>query len=186
MSDPGKWDAQTLMAGWWANNTGIDDSDSPLPAEPLSVTAPDGQRWPGLAAPQPAGNDPDLHANECVSLMLTHKPRLRLGLVATARGADSITAAGWSGPVNYDSDTAKLSTVLRSWENRFATRVIGVGFAELYLSVAAPPTDHAVALNIAAEHFAFCPDNIWQGGTPDLTSYAGQLIDAPIWSFWWD
>ncbi|MEU0561671.1 DUF4253 domain-containing protein [Dactylosporangium sp. NPDC006015] len=156
------------------------------PAERLAVTAPYGQRWPGLAAPQPVGDDPDLHADECVSFMLAGNPGLRLGLVATARGTDSITAAGWQGPANYDNDTAKLSAVLRSWEHRFATRVIGVGFAELYLSVAVPPTDHAVALTIAAEHFAFCPDNVWQGNAPDLTTYAGRLIDAPIWSFWWD
>ncbi|MGI5174846.1 DUF4253 domain-containing protein [Dactylosporangium sp. CA-152071] len=186
MSDPGAWDAQALMAGWWADHTSIDDSDNLSPAERLAVTAPYGQRWPGLAAPQPVGDDPDLHADECVSVMLAGNPGLRLGLVATARGTDSITAAGWQGPANYDNDTAKLSAVLRSWEHRFATRVIGVGFAELYLSVAAPPTDHAAALTIAAEHFAFCPDNVWQGSAPDFTTYASRLIDAPIWSFWWD
>ncbi|MEV0567564.1 hypothetical protein [Dactylosporangium sp. NPDC050588] len=95
MSDPGAWDAQALMAGWWADHTGIDDSDNLSPAERLAVTAPYGQRWPGVAAPQPAGDDPDLHADECVSVMLADDPGLRLGLVATARGTDSITAAGW-------------------------------------------------------------------------------------------
>ncbi len=179
VSDPGGWDAETLMAGWWTDHT--------LPSpEGLAVTAPYGQRWPGLAAPLPAGDDPDLHAADCVSFMLTDNPNLRLGLVATARGADSIAVAGWEGPANYETDTAKLSAVLRSWEDRFATRVIGVGFAELYLSVAAAPTDHATALHVAAEHFAFCPDNVWQGSVTDLAGYAHQLVDAPIWSFWWD
>jgi hypothetical protein len=186
MSDPGGWDAETLMAGWWAEHTSIDDDDMLSPPERLAVTAPYAQRWPGLAPTLPAGDDPDLHADECVSFMLADNPGLRLGLVATARGTDSITAAGWQGPVNFENDTAKLSAVLRSWEDRFATRVIGVGFAELYLSVAAPPTDHAAALHVAAEHFAFCPDNVWQGSTPDLAAYAGHLVDAPIWSFWWD
>ncbi|MEV4704749.1 DUF4253 domain-containing protein [Actinoplanes sp. NPDC049316] len=38
---------------------------------------------------------------------------------------------------------------------------------------------------MAAEHFAFCPDNVWQGvGT--LTAYADQLVNAPMWSLWWD
>lgn len=185
MSDPGEWDAETLMAEWWAGHTGGDD-DTLSPPERLAVTAPYGQRWPGLAAPLPATDDPDPHAHECVNFMLADNPGLRLGLVATARGADSITAAGWQGPANFENDTAKLSAVLRSWEDRFATRVIGVGFAELYLSVAAPPTDDAAALHIAAEHFAFCPDNVWQGSAPDLAGYAGRLVDAPIWSFWWD
>lgn len=75
--------------------------------------------------------------------------------------------AGWSGPANYTGDTAKISAVLRSWEDRYATRVVGLaGYATLYLSVAAPPRTYQDALHIAAEHFAFCPDNIWQGRHP--------------------
>ncbi|GAA1042593.1 DUF4253 domain-containing protein [Virgisporangium ochraceum] len=186
MSDPGGWDAATLQAGWWADHTRTDDADRLSQPERLAVTAPYGQRWPGPAAPLPVGDDPDLHADECVAFMLADNPKLRLGLVAATRGADSVTTAGWQGPANVENDTAKLSAVLRSWEDRFAARVIGVGYAELYLSVAAPPTDAAAALHVAAEHFAFCPDNVWQGAATDLAGYAGQLVDAPIWSFWWD
>jgi hypothetical protein len=105
--------------------------------------------------------------------------------VTASRGSDALAVAGWQGAVNYTNDTAELSAVLRSWEDRFGVRVIGAGFAELYLSVAAPPADHAEALRVAAEHFAFCPDNVWQGTSP-LTTYANYLIDAPLWSFWWD
>jgi hypothetical protein len=101
------------------------------------------------------------------------------------RSSDVPTVAGWQGAVNYTNDTAKLSAVLRSWEDRFGVRVVGAGFADLYLSVAAPPTDHAEALQVAAEHFAFCPDNVWQGTSP-LASYAQRLVDAPLWHFWWD
>jgi len=54
------------------------------------------------------------------------------------------------------------------------------------LSIAAAPTTIEEAVNVAAEHFAFCPDNIWQGHTPNLTAYAGRLLDSPLWSFWWD
>jgi hypothetical protein len=65
--------------------------------------------------------------------------------------------------------------------------VIGAGFADLYLSVAAPPSCEAEAMTIAAEHFVFCPDNIWQGPPlHTLTSYAEQLFNAHTWSFWWD
>jgi hypothetical protein len=40
---------------------------------------------------------------------------------------------------------------------------------------------------VAAEHFAFCPDNIWQNcHPPTLTAYAERLIDAGHWEFWWD
>ena len=75
--------------------------------------------------------------------------------------------------------------MLRSREDRFGVRLIGAGFAELHLSVAAPSQDQAEALRVAAEHFAFRPDNIWQGSSP-LTTYAHHLIEAPLWTFWWD
>lgn len=186
MGTPDAFDAETLMAGWWADHTAIDEDDMLTEAERLAVTAPYGQRWPGLAEALPAGDDPDQHAVECVTFMLADNPRLRLGLAPTGRGADSITALGWQGPVNFENDTAKLSAVLRSWESRFGVRVIGIGYAELYLSVAAPPTDTDTALRVAAEHFAFCPDNVWQGNPTELAGYAKQLLDAPVWSFWWD
>jgi Domain of unknown function (DUF4253) len=75
--------------------------------------------------------------------------------------------------------------VLRSWEERFGARVVAVGFDTLDLSVAAPPTTADQALGIAAEHHAFCPDNVWQG-SGDFAEYAGCLINADNWSFWWD
>ncbi|MGV2917029.1 DUF4253 domain-containing protein [Streptomyces alfalfae] len=87
---------------------------------------------------------------------------------------------------NYDNDTATFSAVVRDWEDRFGVRVVGVGFSTLNLSVAAPPSGLEEALAIAAEHFAFCPDNIWQGAHRDLAAYAEQLIDLNCWEFWWD
>ncbi|MFI9787923.1 DUF4253 domain-containing protein [Kitasatospora sp. NPDC051984] len=63
--------------------------------------------------------------------------------------------------------------------------LVQVGFAELELSVGAPPQDHEPALRIAAEHLAFCPDDIFQGvGT--IADYAPGLVNADRWSFWRD
>ncbi|MFI5524237.1 DUF4253 domain-containing protein [Streptomyces platensis] len=98
-----------------------------------------------------------------------------------------MTAAGWAGPCNYDNDTAKFSAVARDWEHRFGARVVAVGFRTLHLSVAAPPVDEHHALLVAAEHFAFCPDTIWQGSSPyTLTAYAERITGAHHWDFWWD
>jgi hypothetical protein len=186
MSSPDGHDAAELLAGWWASHTETDEEDDALsPAERLEVTAPYGRQWPGLAERRRAPVDPDEHAGRCVEELLRASPGLRLGLVAADRGSDALTTAGWQGAVNYTNDTAELSAVLRSWEDRFGVRVIGVGFAELHLSVAAPPRDQAEALRVAAEHFAFCPDNVWQGVSP-LVAYAEHLVDAPLWQFWWD
>lgn len=70
--------------------------------------------------------------------------------------------------------------MLRSGEDRFGVRVVGAGFADLYLSVAAPPATLEEAIHLAAEHFAFCPGDIWQNSHPHtLIGYAENLVGAP-------
>ncbi|MEU1879287.1 DUF4253 domain-containing protein [Streptosporangium sp. NPDC020072] len=139
---------------------------------------------PGLAAPGVPVTDPDEAADRHARLF--DGQHGHLGLVPAARGADALTAIGWTGPCNH-SDMPPLSAVLRSWESRFGARVVAVGFATLYLSVAAPPSTVEHALHVAAEHFAFCPDNIQQGGSPyTLEAYARELVGVDTWAFWWD
>jgi hypothetical protein len=185
MSSPDEHDPEALLAQWWQDNTVTDpEQDDLSPAERLAITAPYGQHWPGLA-PSAKRDDPDRVADTLAAELPTFGGTWRLGLVATDRGADALTIAGWIGPVNYTNDTAELSAVLRSWEERFGARVVGAGFADLYLSVAAPPRNREEALPIAAEHFAFCPDNIWQG-SETLEAYADGLVEANAWVFWWD
>ncbi|MER8029869.1 DUF4253 domain-containing protein [Streptomyces bauhiniae] len=129
----------------------------------------------------------DQLAADYAQVFLAGHPRSRLGLVTAASGAEALTAAGWSGPANYDNDTAKFSAVLSDWEDRFGARVVAVGFSTLHLSVAAPPTTEEDALLVAAEHFAFCPDNVWQGRPPyTLAAYAERLTHVHNWDFWWD
>ncbi|MFC8537488.1 DUF4253 domain-containing protein [Streptomyces sp. NPDC057249] len=153
----------------------------------LAVTAPFGQTWPGLAPHRGTTTNPDRLAAECAQAFLVNRPQTRLGLVAAASGSEALTSVGWSGPCNYDNDTAKFSAVVHDWEHRFGARVIAVGFSTLHLSVASPPADEDEALLVAAEHFAFCPDNIWQGSSPyTLAAYAGQITGAHHWDFWWD
>jgi hypothetical protein len=109
----------------------------------------------------------------------------RVALVAAGRPADVITAIGWSGAVNVHDDPASMSAVLRSWEDRFIARVVEIGFDTLALTVGIPPSDELGALAIAAEHFALCPDNVWQGvGT--IRRYATSLVQNHRWDFWWD
>jgi hypothetical protein len=186
MTRPSNFDPEELLADWWSRYTEISEDDDFGQQEHLAVTAPYGRRWPGLAAAAPAQGDPGAQADQCAADLLAGNRRLRLGLVATARPSDAITVAGWQGAANYTNDSAELSAVLRSWKRRFGAIVIGAGFAELYLSIAAPPTTTERAIDVAAEHFAFCPDTIRQGSSPTLTAYAERLVDSPLWSFWWD
>ncbi|GLY23200.1 DUF4253 domain-containing protein [Micromonospora sp. NBRC 101691] len=175
MSSPDRHDPADLLARWW----GEDEQN----ADFAEVVAPLGVRWPGPADPgQPAGT-PGEFADEYVDFLADG--RTRLGLVPAARGADALAVTGWSGPVNFTNDTAEIAAVVRSWEERFGARVVGLGFDTLHLSVAAPPTSPEHALRVAAEHFAFCPDNVRQGsGT--LAAYAEQIRGMNCWAFWWD
>ncbi|MEV0128745.1 DUF4253 domain-containing protein [Dactylosporangium sp. NPDC050688] len=170
MSDPAGHDPAELLASWWA------------------TTAAGHGAWPGLA-PGRDGTAAEADAaadREAAALLASRRP-WRLGLVAAGRGADAPTVAGWDGPVNHTGDTAHISAVLRSWEDRFGARVVGLGFDELFLSVGAPPATPDQAAAVAAEHFAFCPDNVTGlPGDRPLDDYAKSLIDTPAWHFWWD
>jgi predicted DNA-binding WGR domain protein len=162
------------------------------PEEEHEEVAPYGSEFPGLAAAPavapPAGfrrlfsRSFDPLDDSSPLAAITGR---RLALVAASRPADAITAIGWMGAVNVHNDPALMSAILRSWEDRWLARVVEIGFDTLKLTVGNPPTDLEAALALAAEHFAFCPDNVWQGvGT--IRQYAPALVRNRVWDFWWD
>lgn len=167
-------DAGQVMAGWWAE--WIEDGEE-------GELEPFGSGWPGLAEPGDGGREPGEFADQ---FLRDHDDGTsRLMLVPAARSADVVTVLGWHGPANYSDDMAPLSSVMRSWEDRFGARLIELGYDTLALAVAAPPVNARHAERVGAEHFAFCPDNVVQGpGT--IRSYAAQLPGNDLWSFWWD
>lgn len=188
MSSPADHDPAELLAKWWSRYTRAGDQDDPLSSEArLAITAPYGQQWPGPALGPAVVGGPDAVAVRIAEELLSARPSMHLGLVAAERGADALAVAGWMGPANYTNDTGEVCAVVRSWEQRFGVRVVAAGFAEMWLSVAAPPTDLDQAAAVAAEHFAFCPDNVWQSHHPhNLTGYAENLVGSSVWRFWWD
>ncbi|WP_030958299.1 DUF4253 domain-containing protein [Streptomyces sp. NRRL S-378] len=188
MSDPDDHHAEPVLREFWSRV--VPDPEEGEEGE--EIIAPFGRDWPGLAEPGPSdGPDvPDPEAAACeLADELTERgwlPGPRLALVPSRRGADVPTALGWCGPANYENDTALISAVLRSWEDRFGARLVALGFDELHLSVAYPPSTTARALPVAAEHFAFSPDNIWQG-SGSVRAYTEEAVTGSgHWSFWWD
>lgn len=162
----------TILRRGWADNTDPDDDDAG------GDLAPFGRTFPGLAAPTPGERATSI--DHVVASSQGH-----LGLVAVHRPADILDAIGWMGAANIDGDPLDMTTVLRSWEVRFDAYVIGLGTHTLSLAVGRPPRNLVAATAIAAEHYAFCPDNITQGvGT--ISEYAESLLDAEVWPFWWD
>ncbi|MFE2326056.1 DUF4253 domain-containing protein [Streptomyces sp. NPDC059385] len=186
MSDPGDHHAEEVLKDFWgsaASETEENEDDE----DAGETIAPFTGSWPGLASPGRTAADPDTTAADVAKALVGHSLKSpRLALVPVGRAADLPAAIGWSGPVNYENDVARLCAVLRSWEDRFGVRVVALSYARLDLSVAAPPQTLDEALVVAAEHFAFCPDNIWQG-YESIRLYAEEaLVGNAHWTFWWD
>ncbi len=167
-------DVAAELANAWSGN--FEDDDEEL----MASVSPLGKKFPGLAAPQASWEQ----VSDDAELLERIRDR-RVGLVAAGRPADTIAAIGWTGMVNHLEDPALLSAVLRSWEVRWNAFVVEIGFDTLTLTVGNPPRDEQAATVLAAEHCAFCPDNIWQGvGT--ISAYARELAQSRWWHFWWD
>ncbi|MFI9243802.1 DUF4253 domain-containing protein [Streptomyces sp. NPDC053086] len=118
MSSPADHHPQALLTRWWQDHTATDEDDDQLSAEErLAVTAPFGRAWPGPAPTPTPVEDPDATAEQYARAFLAQHPHARLGLVAAPRGAEALATAGWTGPLNYDNDTATFSAVVRDWED---------------------------------------------------------------------
>ena len=91
---------------------------------------------------------------------------------------------GWSGLAGRGESLLPLTAVLRSWEDRFGARLIDVGYAGLRLLAERPPRTLEAAQRLAAEQVVLADECIDSASTvPDI---AGRLLNAPIWTFWWD
>jgi predicted DNA-binding WGR domain protein len=162
-----------LLRRWWHEASAIDDDEFQEEA-----FRPFGRSFPGLAA-RTQGDRP--RSIELPGGGLAG----HLGIVAVDRPARTLDAIGWMGPANYDMNPAELSAILDTWEDRFDAYLVGLGFDTITLAVGRPPRDLGSATAIAAEHLAFCPDNIFQGAET-IGAYAASLVGTPRWDFWWD
>ncbi len=176
---------EEVFDDWWRFI--IDTGDSYLVEYTGTIHDPAlaaiGNQFPGFAPPAPS-YDASLVHDRVAAPIEAIKDNL-IALVSVARPADTLTVLGWQGVENHTLNTTEYSAALRSWEERFGAVVVGIGLDTLDVAVAFPPSDLASALPIAVEHFAFCPWNIWQGAVT-IGAYAERLVDAPVWSFWWD
>jgi hypothetical protein len=74
---------------------------------------------------------------------------------------------------------------LRSWRDRYGAELVGLGSDRMDLRVTRRPQSRAEALDVAREHYAYCPDIVDQSsGT--LTDLAACLMANDWWGFWWD
>ena len=99
-------------------------------------------------------------------------------------------------PHNDLPDAALQCAVMRSWHRRFGAEVVYTNGVVYEFAVGRPPTDHQTALQLAHEHFLFCPDRVNQWcpdsrlypspGDDTLEALAAMLMNSTVWYFWWD
>ena len=179
-------DVAALLANRWRDWVSWQEGD----AEAVEWRLPFTLEWPGLAPPQDAlltaaerdhGLDVVLPRIRAAS---REAPEARVGLVAAGRAADLLAVIGWDGLTNWDFSVLTLTAVLRSWEDRFGARLIDVGSADLRLFVERPPRTLEAAQRLAAEQVVLADDCI--DGAREIPNLAPRLVNAPIWTFWWD
>jgi hypothetical protein len=170
--------APALLRDGWDMHVPDPEEDEERTA---ALLAPFSRSFPGMA-PAASGLASPGGLDEAVASL--NEP-MRIGLVVASRSADTLVSIGWQGAGNYHATAAPLTAVLRSWEERFGAAVMHVGFDTVDLLVERLALSQPTALAAAAEHVAFCMDNIYQGAG-SISEYARGLTGATRWSFWWD
>jgi Domain of unknown function (DUF4253) len=174
-------DAATVLATCWSDSLEAPEDGEMDPDEARAI-APFSARFPGLA---PASRDRPVTAAEATELLALVGEE-RIGLVPAERAADVLAVVGFLGTANRYGTPAEVTCVLRSWEDRFGAVLLEVGFAGIRLLVQRPPRTREAALALAAEHFALCDECGGLNAQTEVGDIADILLDAPVWTLWWD
>jgi hypothetical protein len=167
--------ADTLAELWMA-----DQEDEVVTDWKLPYTA-----FPGLAPRQEeALSDIELE------LVTGSVPGAWLGLTAASRSADIPMTIGWfscSDAFGGSLSPGVMTSVLRSWEDRFGALVFRLGWASIQLIVKRPPRSEQEALAVAAEFFGLADEfTTAHGATRSVREMAASITGSPWWRFWWD
>lgn len=109
-----------------------------------------------------------------------------VALVEAREGGFDVPAiTSWTGAANADISGDEHLAVLRHWHDRFGAELVVLGFDTVELAVARPPTDPSIALDVAHDQYAYCPDVIDQG-FESMAALVKQQVTRRSWFFWWD
>jgi hypothetical protein len=172
---PGGTLSRGIPAAWLKRNLGRPwHSDELEPADPALIDQVDPaallerwweQRfgpsgWRGLAPAEPAGPDPDGFAAQVDPTALLNGEAAFLGLVPASDGAAALALSGWP---SRRGELIEDAALLRSWQQRFGTRLCALRIDRLTVSVAWPPRTLETARLLAAEHLAYSEDVLAYG-----------------------
>ncbi|MHB9847668.1 DUF4253 domain-containing protein [Streptomyces krungchingensis] len=170
---------------FWTNPTPVPvpEGIEPWPHDP----GPPFEQWPGLAPTLPVmPTDPTPEEASVRTLArlidVARRDRCRLVLVPAARSSDAVASIG----LDTEAPLPLVCALLRSWEDRYGARVVGVFGRELHVSVARPPVEASQTELLALEHVLSTANNIVDDPPTPFPEYAASLTGRTHWSFWWD
>jgi hypothetical protein len=176
-------DVHDFLQHRWEELAHIDENDEEWRKEEIEEEiAPFGVAFPGLAS---VATDP--LAPEELNRVLQALPPARIGLTIAGRPADALAATGWGASDQYP-DGMPMTAVLRSWEDRFGTRLLRIGMHEFTVLAGRLPRTVESAQKLAAEHWAFADECTCgnDDGPVSVSDLASRVVTTPIWGFWWD
>ena len=88
---------------------------------------------------------------------------------------------GW----NSCPPPAEHVALLKYWDDQYSLEMVGLIGDTIEMIVTKPPILITQAQILAQEQYAYCPDIIDEE-VDTIAEVASMLVDAPIWSFWWD
>ncbi|WP_323762849.1 DUF4253 domain-containing protein [Maricaulis sp.] len=74
---------------------------------------------------------------------------------------------------------------LRGWRDAYGAKLVSITRDTIELRVDRRPASREEALELARQHFAYCPDIVLQG-TQTIEALAASLMQSDWWFFWWD
>ncbi|MDP3509698.1 MAG: DUF4253 domain-containing protein [Candidatus Melainabacteria bacterium] len=89
------------------------------------------------------------------------------------------------GNINANPECAVHVAAMKHWHYAYGADLISLKDDSLEFYVSRPPKDETAAMQLAREHFIYCPDSVFQG-TDTLGKLAGKLCRSHFWNFWWD
>jgi hypothetical protein len=147
------------------------------------VAGPPKESWPEGVRPN---ND----------FVIPYDPYDRRKLLAELAVGLVPTQTSWHVPVllrfggfNACPFPAEHAALLRHWEGRYGSEVVGMTHDTIELQVARPLKERAEALELAGLHLSYCSDlaQLLHGTRGPLRpALAAQLLGAKVWYFWWD
>jgi hypothetical protein len=167
-----------------------------ITAEAASIDVPELlQRWTRDSQPDPS-DEFDYIGEWPASLVAPHglyvprdlrtlEPQPTVIAIVAVPDQSLVPAAIGFGGWNSCPRSAEHVAVLRYWNQSHGARLISMSSDVVEMVAGRPPATRDQAMRLAAEHFAYCSDIVYQGvGT--VSDLAASLLDAPNWYFWWD